>query len=492
MTNTLKTILAVMFVVLAGAGAAAWAQSAPTSPGQDGVTWYEIIADDGAPLGHASSSSAPRPDGQDFIASQSLYLSEQGGAPTHITERVIRSLDASGATLSISATLRTGGFWSRTEARIAGGQAHIVRETPSGRWSGTINLPSAARFDNGEALLRTWDPAATPRLEFENFNIDAMQVERVVIAPSPSAASNAQGYRIALRQRYDRDQLVGITRLSIDGEGRIVEAEQPMFGAIIHVRTTDRETALRRHPPYHVVPNAMIRSPFRIPAPATHGQIRYRLAFRDGIGFAAPRTGEQNATQGSDAVILDICAECGPGMAADPDTLADALRSTPWLQSDHPRLRAIAAPIAALAISDTQKMELLLARARPYLGRIDFAGHYSALDTMSRRAGDCTEAAVLLAALGRAAGIPTRVANGLTYSRQSYHGVSNAFIPHSWTLAWVDGHWRSFDLALDSFDSTHIALTIGDGDARSIAAAAQLASLIRFDAMAEIRSSPHG
>ena len=114
----------------------------------------------------------------------------------------------------------------------------------------------------------------------------------------------------------------------------------------------------------------------------------------------------------------------------------------------------------------------------------------SALETISRRAGDCTEAAVLLAAFGRAAGIPTRVVSGLVYSRERYHGVSNAFMPHSWALAYVDGRWRSFDLALDAFDSTHIALTVGDGDARSIAAASQLASLLRWQQMTEVRTRP--
>jgi transglutaminase-like putative cysteine protease len=250
---------------------------------------------------------------------------------------------------------------------------------------------------------------------------------------------------------------------------------------------TNRETALRSHSPYRLVPSVMIRSPFRISPSARQGHIRYRMAFREGLEFSLPQTGEQRTTSEAGFVTIDICGDCGPGLPADAAALADALRSTPWLQSDHPRLRAITAFVVGLHVTDARKMEILLERARPYLARIDFRGHYSALDTLSRRAGDCTEAAVLLAALGRAAGIPTRVANGLAYSRQSYHGVSNAFMPHSWTLAWVDGEWRSFDLALDQFDSTHIALTIGDGDARSVAAAGPLASLLRFDGISEVR-----
>ncbi len=93
-------------------------------------------------------------------------------------------------------------------------------------------------------------------------------------------------------------------------------------------------------------------------------------------------------------------------------------------------------------------------------------------------------------ALGRAAGIPTRVANGLVYSRESYHGVANAFMPHSWTLAFADGKWRSFDLALDRFDSTHIALTVGDGDERSLQSAGQLAGLLVWDSMVEVKTRP--
>ena len=150
----------------------------------------------------------------------------------------------------------------------------------------------------------------------------------------------------------------------------------------------------------------------------------------------------------------------------------------------------IAGPVARLHLTEARKMAVLVERTRPLLGRVDFAGHFSALETIRRHAGDCTEAAALLAALGRAAGIPTRVASGLVYSRPIYHGVSNVFMPHSWVLAYVDGEWKSFDAALDAFDSSHIALTVGDGDARSIMAASPLASLLIWENMAEVRARP--
>ncbi len=90
-------------------------------------------------------------------------------------------------------------------------------------------------------------------------------------------------------------------------------------------------------------------------------------------------------------------------------------------------------------------------------------GYASALEVAKNPEGDCTEHAVLLAALGRALGIPTRVVDGLVYV-DYYAGGEHVFVPHAWAQAYVDGRWRSFDAALHGFDAGHIALSVGDGD----------------------------
>lgn len=469
---------ACLAIILACGGAAAQSR--------DGVTWYAILGDGGQQLGHASYEVVPRDGGRDVIESQEVYLREEGGAPTRTRMRTVTTEDAAGQTTSIVETQRTGRFTARSEVRIVNNTARLMRETPSGAVSYEVALPAGARFDGGEALLRVWDVAATPELSFDSFNLDAMAIERVVI--EASGPRDADGRVQAVRRRYAGRELRGVARLVIGADGRIVESIQPMFGAAFHFTETTRESATRRHPPYPVLPSSFLRSPSRIPAAARSGHMRYRLAFRDDLTFALPQTGEQRADMRPDAIILDVCDSCGPGLPTDAAYLADALRPTPWLQSDHPRLREIADPIARMNISDARKMEMLLQRAKPFLENADYNGHYSAVDTIIRRAGDCTEAAVLLAALGRSADIPTRVVSGFSYTRASYHGMSNAFIAHSWVVAYVDGAWRSFDLALLEFDSTHIALTVGDGDPRSIAAAGQLASLLRFDSLAAVRS----
>lgn len=451
-------------------------------PAETAVSWYLITDDAGAVLGHATRENIDRPDGREIVETRELNLTEQDQSSARITERTVTRLDAAGRPVTIISTAQHGRGTTRVETRITADAATITRQSATGRHVEHIPLPPGTRLDDGEGLLAGWDRKAP--LDFASFSPAAIAVERTTIELAPVQRPGAVSL---LRKRHDQGQLRGIVRLDLDARGRIAAVVQPMFGTAVTTRPADRETASRPYPPYRVLRNVMRKSPFRIAPGAASGQIRYRFGFHDGIAFAPPETAEQRVRMERDGVTLDICTACGPGLPDDAPSLADARRATAWLQRDHPRIQAMAAPVARLDVSDTRKMALLAERAKRVMTRIDFTGHLSAADALARGSGDCTEDAVILAALGRAAGIPTKVASGLVYSRERYHGVSNVFMPHSWTLAYVDGAWRSFDMSLDGFDSTHVALTIGDGDARSIAAAGQLAGLLDWQSLAEVR-----
>ncbi|ATQ41913.1 transglutaminase-like domain-containing protein [Caulobacter mirabilis] len=470
-------------ILFACAAAQAAAATAPSH-------WYVITTGDGQVIGHASRTVTPTSDGREVMDARRVSLAQQGGPPKEAVQKTLRREDARGRVRSVESTAQTGKDETRVEALIVGDEARITWTSALDRRTAVTRLPASVRFDGGEALLRTWDPPTRPQLTFDSFDLGAGAVEQVVVEVAPGAARDAEGRLPVLRRTYDGETLVGVARLLVNRDGEIVSTTQAMLGAAITFRLTDEKTALARPMPYWPLGDTMIKSPFRIPPSATKSHIRYRFGFRDGVAFTPPRTGEQRVASTASGVEIDICDACGPGLPSDPAALAEARRPTAWLQSDHPRLKAIAAPIARMSISDTAKMERLRRKAARYLTQVDFSGHYSALETLSRRRGDCTEAAVLLAALGRSAGIPTRVVNGLVYSRERYHGVSHAFMPHSWTVAYVDGEWRSFDLALDAFDNTHIALTVGDGDPRSLLAAGQLASLLVWQGMVEVRTPP--
>ena len=83
---------------------------------------------------------------------------------------------------------------------------------------------------------------------------------------------------------------------------------------------------------------------------------------------------------------------------------------------------------------------------------------FSALDALHSRRGECQAHAHLYTALGRAAGIPTRVVSGLVYVE------AIGFLYHTWAESFV-GYWIAVDPAFNQVpvDATHIKLTVGEG-----------------------------
>jgi transglutaminase-like putative cysteine protease len=81
-----------------------------------------------------------------------------------------------------------------------------------------------------------------------------------------------------------------------------------------------------------------------------------------------------------------------------------------------------------------------------------------ATEVLAMGRGDCNEHAVLFAALSRSAGIPTRIAVGLTYQK-------GFFYYHAWPEVYLS-EWVAVDPTLGQFpaDASHIRLLTGDID----------------------------
>jgi hypothetical protein len=88
---------------------------------------------------------------------------------------------------------------------------------------------------------------------------------------------------------------------------------------------------------------------------------------------------------------------------------------------------------------------------------------FSASDVLRERRAECQGHAYLFAALARAAGLPTRVVNGVVYVPE--HG---GFLYHTWNEVWVAREgWRPVDpiFGQGRADATHVALAIGESPA---------------------------
>lgn len=83
-----------------------------------------------------------------------------------------------------------------------------------------------------------------------------------------------------------------------------------------------------------------------------------------------------------------------------------------------------------------------------YVSNKNFSvGFASASEVARKREGDCTEHGILLAALGRSVGIPSRVAMGIVYVKE-FQEMNNVLVFHMWTQFYLKGRWVNLDSAL--------------------------------------------
>jgi transglutaminase-like putative cysteine protease len=206
----------------------------------------------------------------------------------------------------------------------------------------------------------------------------------------------------------------------------------------------------------------LVKSPYRLPASALKGEIRYRLRFETGQDWRFPDTGEQRAVRDDDGIALAVCDDCGAEAPPSPEDLQRYLAANAWVRSDDREIRAFARSHGR-GLSVHTRMKTLTNAVRLHMtGPIDFRHYDDAVAALRNRSGDCTEYAVLLAAAARALKIPARVAHGLVYSGRM-SGQPHVFSPHAWVQVWDGTRWTSYDAALGQFGAGHIALSIGDG-----------------------------
>jgi hypothetical protein len=152
---------------------------------------------------------------------------------------------------------------------------------------------------------------------------------------------------------------------------------------------------------------------------------------------------------------------------------AEFVEGNGFIQSDDPAIIATARQVAGDATGAWEKAVRLERWVDHNMSNRDFTvGLDSASTVIKTRRGDCTEHAVLLAALCRAAGVPARVAIGLVYVESA-----GKFFYHMWTEVWVNGSWYAIDGTLGQgfVAGGHIKL----GDA-SLKGASDLSAFLPF------------
>lgn len=157
------------------------------------------------------------------------------------------------------------------------------------------------------------------------------------------------------------------------------------------------------------------------------------------------------------ASTLASAADAAPPATTAKNVPSEYLESNGLIESDDPQIVELAREAAGAAEQPWEAAQRLERWVYENLTEKNFSRAFSSAAQVAReREGDCTEHAVLLAALARARGIPARVAMGLVYVERA-----QAFAYHMWTEVYVGGRWIALDgtLGRGRVGAAHIKLS---------------------------------
>ncbi len=197
-----------------------------------------------------------------------------------------------------------------------------------------------------------------------------------------------------------------------------------------------------------------------LPAPWQTKRVRYRVEL-DGKDpaelFPASATQQVTSKGPHTAEILvlapDLAAKTPSGAKPTPQETSPS----GMVQSDDPTIAAMAREARGSSKDPLTVARSLEKFVYDKVATKDFSQAFSsALEVARSKQGDCTEHAVLLAALARASGLPSRVAIGLVYVEQK-----QGFGYHMWTEVYIDGRWLPLDATLGrgGIGASHLKLS---------------------------------
>lgn len=390
-----------------------------------------------------------------------------------ITSTFVETLD--GEPIWATSEQRMGAIPSTTTIDFKGDELVITRAQGGATATETVPAPETPWLP----------PAASQRMLAERLRAGAKEVSIATLDPSMGAAPV-----VMLRRdiRPDTEEVGGrtietrVSRSSMsnmpdvefteefDTNAEVVRTETVLGGIRIDTRLADEASALAPIDGGAEIMLSTLVNPSRpIDEPRTSARASFLLTVTSGTLPDLPETGSQRFERiAPNQARVHIDART-PSSAPEAD-IGDGRygASSLFCRADDEEIERLVEKATRNAGKDpAARAEAIRRFVHSYLNRKSLdVGFASASETARSRAGDCSEHAVLLAAMLRADGIPARGVSGLVYVDE-FIGAKGVFGYHMWTQALLSVNgapaWVDLDAAIDgerAYDATHIACSL--------------------------------
>ncbi len=401
------------------------------------------------------------------------------GIPVTIemTETNVETTD--GKPLRFESIQLLGAVTMKVSGVVKDGAVDMVSSQFGAEQKSTMPWPQGALMSEGLRLL-TLEKGFAPGVEYSAsiFSPGVVQAVTAKVSIKDKKDVDLLGRVVKLTEVITSMSMPGagnvVTTSYVDDEMRTLKSVVPMAGMVIEMVDCPKEFALGKNDVLDMIDKMFVKSPETIKDVHSTAAITYTLNPGQVSDLTLPTTDNQKATRTPEGkVVLEVRPVAAPASAEFPykgsdPALLEATQPTRFLQSDNEQIVAL----ARKAVGDTKDAAEAARRIEAFVADyIDnknlSVGYASAAEVVESRQGDCSEFAVLTAAMCRAVGIPSQVVVGVAYVED--FGGRQGFGGHAWTQAYIGGKWIGLDAAFKSssrggYDAGHIALAVGNGE----------------------------
>ena len=392
-----------------------------------------------------------------------------------IRDQTTETLD--GQPLSFRRWQQLGPLGERVKSgQVKDGKIHLITTSLAGERRSVSPYPHGALMQEGMTrLLRKHGLKPGTKYSFIQLDLDSLKGlgTDVVVGRARSVSvigRTLQLTPVSTTTRFPTGKIEGIAY--VDDDFRPRKVAMSVVGMKLTLVACDEQYAHSPNGKFDLMAAVSVACPTAIPEPRSLAQAVFTLAPRGRrVELHLPTTGSQSVEHADDGTVT-VRVKINPGLpgprpyVGDDEAAREALEPNQFVESKHRAIVERSREIVGQARDALSAARAIESWVHEHISKDLTVGYASAAETLQSRTGDCTEHAVLTAALCRAAGVPCRIVAGVAYSEQ-FGGQKKRFIGHAWNQAYVGGTWVDLDASL-GVDAARIALGVSAGDSTDV------------------------
>lgn len=448
--------------------------------------WYAVTLH-GKKAGHmhsVMSRTFDKASKQDVIETETVMklILGRGGQSITVSQTEKSTETISGRPLRFASITDMSLMSTKLSGRVDGNKVIIVSTQLGQSVTNTYTLPEGALMSWGtyreqmkheltpgtSYTLMTYVPSMSPSqttpTQFEVISPESIDLYGRVV--------NAMKTRQVMQIKTPMGMMEVVSTAWLDEEQKPLMVEMEMLKQSIRLIQCSKAVAMQEADPPELMADTLI--PTTLPANVGDmKEMKYRIRSRDGRGKTLrmpelPRTAMQGVEREADGPVLVTvvkggCDELNQATTQPSKADLESLKAaSAYANINDPEIKKLAKKAAGDEKDPLKLAYKLRAFVTDYIDSKDLSvGFATASEVARSKQGDCSEHAVLLAALARACGLPSRGVSGVAYA-PAFIGKRDVFVWHMWTQVYINGRWVDIDAALhqDVPDVTHIALGI--------------------------------